>query len=152
MRTLTVVALALLVGAGACPNTTSTPPTPPPEVGRLIAVTRAGSVDVEIDSSLAPLAVAATVKVQGARVAGAAQAGSAAADRDLFKQKAFNEEDMRFAISDSRALRIQRSGVLVSIPVDGTPTNVEVTDITAASEDGSEVILKGFNGAPEARQ
>ncbi len=149
MKTLThTMMVALLCGAAACTQTTTGGEEP--ERGTLRAVLRAGFVDVQLDADAAPLSLAATVTISGAAVTGEAQLGDAAAGRNLLKQRNAGNGTVRFVVSDTRALRLLRSGTVVRIPVSTTPSRVDITDITAGDENGRSLRLKPFSGTPGA--
>jgi len=149
MRFLTL-SLAVLV-TGACTQTSTPTGNPPPsDVGKLLVFARGDGIDVELDSSVAPLSIAATVVVDGPAITTAAELGSGATGRNLFTQKQTGNE-LRFAISDSRAIRTTAKGVLLHITLSGTSSRVQVKDISAADLEGRTLALTAFDGAPGSR-
>jgi hypothetical protein len=140
--------LVQLATTAACTQNTTSGGNTDPERGSVKAVLRGGFLDIEVDAEVTPLSLAATVTVDGAQVTGPAQLGAAATGRDLFKQKATGTNTVRFVVSDTRALRITRTGVVVRVPIAGTPTTAEVKDISAADDQGHNLKLRTFSGAP----
>lgn len=142
----------LPLGNVACTqNNSSSSGSADPDRGSVTVVIRGGYLDVEVDADVAPLSLAATVSVDGATVGGMGQLGTAATGRDLFKQRAQGANALRFVVSDTRALKIARNGVVVRIPVVGTPSHAEVRDISASDEQGHNLKLRAFSGTPEMR-
>ena len=135
----------------ACTQNSSSSSSGGADRGSLNAVVRGNFLDVELDADTAPLSLAATVTVEGSQVAGEAQLGAAAQARDLFKQRATGSNAMRFVVSDSRALRIARSGVVVRIPLTSPPGRVQVSEVSASDEQGHNLPLRAFAGVPESR-
>ncbi|MBI5494316.1 MAG: hypothetical protein HY904_04765 [Deltaproteobacteria bacterium] len=116
--------------------------------GSISAVYRAGALEVLLDADEPPLALAATVRVDGTEITGSALLGDAAAGRDLLRQKTTGSSQLRFAVTDSRALRVARQGVVVRIPVAVLPAHVVVDEISAADGEGRTMELTGFDAAP----
>lgn len=139
--------MALLLGMAACTQTTGNDD---PERGTVTAVARAGFVDVRLDADTAPLSFAATVTISGAAITGDAVLGDAAAMRNLVRQRNSGGGVLRFVVSDTRGLRMLRTGTVVSIPVSTTPSSVQISDITAADESGRALRLRPFSGTPGA--
>jgi hypothetical protein len=150
MREILVVAAC--VGLWGCPPSNK-PDASSSEVGSLSLVRRGGGVDVEVNTTVALLSLAATVELEGARVAGPARLGRDATQRDLLAQHTPTSTTLRFAVSDSRAAKLPRTGAILHIPTDGAPTRARVTQVTASVEadNGRAVTVTGYDGTPEER-
>lgn len=145
---LMTVLLAGALGV-ACTQNGSSSGTQPQVHGKVKAVQRGTMLDIDIDLPQTPLAVAMTVTVTAADISGAAALGDAARGRDLFRQNAASPQQLRFAVSDTRALRMQRTGTVLRIPVSSHPTRVRIDDISVADQDGRAMPTDGFDASPE---
>lgn len=135
----------------ACLTVAACPPTDPPARGRITVFTQNGQLHLELASDVAPLALSGTVMIEGAELDAPAIAGDAAAVQDLLRQNSPSTRVLRFALADSRGVPMKRNGVVVRIPLQGTPSRVEVKELSAAQGNAQRIQLEGFNGPPEVR-